>query len=164
MSHLLNLQCTGVGHKEKRCHYLLANALKMEFGLYFNESRSNVGHCVKEVSKMWLYLVHFWSNEGPFSKNRIMTYISMKVGHSNLNLDMEVNVIYRCHMSLQSWNTSSNKYHLLANALKMEFDLYIHESRSQWPNSSNLGQCDLEVSKMSNTFDIWPFLVKWGSI
>ena len=29
VSHLLNLQCTCVGHKEKRCHFLLANALKM---------------------------------------------------------------------------------------------------------------------------------------
>ena len=28
-----------------------------------------------------------------------MTYISVNVGHSNLNFDMEVNVIYRCHMS-----------------------------------------------------------------
>ena len=82
-----------------------------------------------------LILGHFWSNEGPFSKNRIMTYISMNVGHSNLNFDMEVNVIYRCHMSPAKLKNTSLKektcHHLLANALKMEFDLYIHESRSQ---------------------------------
>ena len=28
-----------------------------------------------------------------------MTYISVKVGYSNLILDMEVTVIYRCHIS-----------------------------------------------------------------
>ncbi len=43
----------------------------------------------------------------------------------------------------------------------MEFDLYFQESRSQWPNSGYVGKCDLEVSKMSNTFEIWLLLVKW---
>ena len=57
-----------------------------------------VGHrCPK--CEIHLILGHFWSNEGPFTKNHIMTYISVNVGHSNLNFDMEVNVIYRCHMS-----------------------------------------------------------------
>ncbi len=43
----------------------------------------------------------------------------------------------------------------------MEFDLYFHESRSHWPNSGYVGQCVLEMSKMSNTFEIWLLLVKW---
>ena len=46
----------------------------------------------------------------------------------------------------------------------MEFDLYFHESRSQWPKSWNIGQWGLEVSKMSNTSDIWPLVVKWEVI
>ena len=47
------------------------------------------------------------------------------------------------------------------NELKMRFDLYLYESRSQWPNSWYVGQCDLEMSKLSNTFEIWLLLVKW---
>ena len=112
---------------------------------------------------IWPLLVKW----GSIFKNRIITYISVNVGHSDLILDMEVKVIYRCHMSpakLKYLYKRKTCHHLLANALKMEFDLYLHESRSQWPNSWNVGQCDLEVSKMSNTFDIWPFLVKWGAV
>ena len=64
-----------------------------------------------------------------------MTYISVNVGHSNLNFDMEVNVIYRCHMSPAKlkylYKGKKTCHHLLANALKMEFDRYFNESRSQ---------------------------------
>ncbi len=63
------------------------------------------------------------------------TFISVKVGHSNLILGMEVKVIYRCHMSHTKlkylYKRKKMCHHLLANALKMEFDLYLHESRSQ---------------------------------
>ncbi len=44
-----------------------------------------------------------------FQKYRIMTYISMNVGHSNLNFDMEVNVIYRCHTSPAKLKNTSLK-------------------------------------------------------
>ena len=44
---------------------------------------------------IWPFLV----KRGSVLKKRFLTYISEKVGHSNLILGMEVKVIYRCHMS-----------------------------------------------------------------
>ena len=178
MGHLLAanaLNCIKVPPLKSKGAILLANALKMKFDLYFNGSRSqwpnswNVGHCGQEVSKtsntfdIWPLLVKW----GSIFKNRIITYISVNVGHSDLILGMEVKVIYRCHMSpakLKYLYKRKTCHHLLANALKMEFDLYLHESRSQWLKSWNIGQCDLVNIQMSNTFEYWLFLIKWRSV
>ncbi len=42
-----------------------------------------------------------------------------------------------------------------------EFDLHIFMKVG---HSELILEMQVNVSKMSNTFDIWPFLVKWGSV
>ena len=100
-----------------------------------------------------------------FGKRWSLTYISEKVGHTDLSLGMEVKVTYMSHMSFNSLHKRRNMPPFIGyNALKTEFDLYFHKCRSQRPNSSYVGQCGLEMPKMSNTCEFWPLLVKWEVI
>ena len=67
-------------------------------------------------------------------EKRVLTYISEKVGHSDLNIGMYRSMGPRGAQNAQYiWNLAITGQ-MRGHFEKTRFDLYLGESRSQWPN------------------------------